>query len=78
MLDRLHAIVGDTGVITDDYDKSPYLNDERGYYTGATPMVVRPASTEEVSEIGADLQRDPDPHRAPGRQYRPMWWRNPI
>ena len=51
MLDRLHAIVGDTGVITDDYDKSPYLNDERGYYTGATPMVVRPASTEEVSEI---------------------------
>tara|TARA_B100000683_G_scaffold43954_1_gene39683 strand:+ start:4537 stop:5973 length:1437 start_codon:yes stop_codon:yes gene_type:complete len=51
VLDRLHAIVGDTGVITDDYDKSPYLNDERGYYTGATPMVVRPASTEEVSEI---------------------------
>ena len=49
--DRLHAIVGDTGVITDDYDKTPYLNDERGYYTGATPMVVRPASTEEVSEI---------------------------
>ena len=51
VLDRLHAIVGDTGVITDDYDKSPYLNDERGYYTGATPMVVRPASTDEVSEI---------------------------
>ena len=51
VLDRLHAIVGDTGVITDDCEKSPYLNDERGYYTGATPMVVRPASTEEVSEI---------------------------
>ena len=51
VLDRLHAIVGDRGVITDDYDKSPYLKDERGYYTGATPMVVRPASTEEVSEI---------------------------
>ncbi|MAJ92728.1 MAG: FAD-binding oxidoreductase [Rhodospirillaceae bacterium] len=51
VLDRLYAIVGDTGVITDDYDKSPYLNDERGYYTGATPMVVRPSSTEEVSEI---------------------------
>ena len=51
VLDRLHAVVGDRGVITDDYDKSPYLKDERGYYTGATPMVVRPASTEEVSEI---------------------------
>jgi FAD/FMN-containing dehydrogenase len=51
VLDRLHAVVGDAGVITDDSDKSPYLNDERGYYTGATPMIVRPASTEEVSEI---------------------------
>ena len=69
MLDRLHAIVGDTGVITDDYDKSPYLNDERGYYTGATPMVVRPASTEEVSEI-VRICNETGPHRAPGRQYR--------
>ena len=40
VLDRLHAVVGDAGVITDDSDKSPYLNDERGYYTGATPMIV--------------------------------------
>ncbi|MGB0632119.1 MAG: FAD-binding oxidoreductase, partial [Alphaproteobacteria bacterium] len=51
VLDRLRAVVGDAGTITDDNDKSPYLNDERGYYTGATPMVIRPASTEEVAEI---------------------------
>ena len=51
VLDRLHAVVGDPGVITDVNDKSPYLSDERGYYTGATPMVVRPSSTEEVSEV---------------------------
>ena len=51
VLDRLHAVVGDPGVITDANDKSPYLSDERGYYTGATPMVVRPSSTEEVSEV---------------------------
>ena len=51
VLDRLHAVVGNPGVITDANDKSPYLSDERGYYTGTTPMVVRPSSTEEVSEV---------------------------
>ena len=51
ILDRIHAVVGDAGVITDENDKSPFLNDERGYYTGRSPMIVRPASTDEVSEV---------------------------
>ena len=51
VLERIHAVVGDAGVIVDEADKAPYLHDERGYYTGATPMVVRPATTEEVAEV---------------------------
>ena len=51
ILDLLHSVVGDAGIITDANDKAPYLNDERGYYSGSTPMIVRPASTAEVSKI---------------------------
>ena len=51
ILERVHAVVGDAGVITDEADKPPFLNDERGYYTGRSPMIVRPASTEEVSAV---------------------------
>ena len=51
VLDRLHAILGDAGIVTEESDKSPYLNDERGYYTGVTPMIVRPSSTADVSKI---------------------------
>ena len=51
ILDRIRAVVGDAGVITDENDKSPFLNDERGYYTGRSPMIVRPATTAEVSEV---------------------------
>ena len=51
VLDALRAAVGEAGIITDENDKAPYLNDERGYYTGASPMIVRPASTDEVSVV---------------------------
>ena len=50
-LSRIHDAVGDAGILTTDADKAPYLTDMRGYYTGATPMVVRPATTEEVSQV---------------------------
>jgi FAD/FMN-containing dehydrogenase len=50
-LDRINVVVGDAGVITGELDKSPFLNDERGYFSGASPMVVRPASTEEVAAV---------------------------
>ena len=51
VLERIRAITGDAGVLTAAEDKAPYLTDERGYYTGATPMVVRPATVDEVSAI---------------------------
>ena len=51
VLDRIRTVVGDAGVIVADTDKSPYLHDERGYYTGATPMIVRPAITQEVADV---------------------------
>lgn len=51
VLDRVRAVVGDAGVLTEEADKAPYLTDERGSYTGATPMVVRPRTVAEVSEV---------------------------
>ena len=51
VLERIRAVTGDAGVLTAAADKAPYLTDERGYYTGATPMVVRPATVEEVSAV---------------------------
>jgi len=51
ILDRIRSAVGDAGVITDENDKAPFLRDERGYYTGTTPMIVRPATTEEVASV---------------------------
>ena len=50
-LERIANAVGPKGVITDAHDMAPYLLDERKDYRGETPMVVRPASTEEVSEV---------------------------
>ena len=51
ILDRIRSAVGDAGVITDENDKAPFLRDERGYYTGASPMIVRPATTGEVASV---------------------------
>jgi FAD/FMN-containing dehydrogenase len=51
ILDRIRSAVGDAGVITDENDKAPFLRDERGYYTGTTPMIVRPATAEEVASV---------------------------
>jgi FAD/FMN-containing dehydrogenase len=45
------AIVGDKGVLTKDADKTPYLEEWRGLWHGKTPMVLRPSSTKQVSEI---------------------------
>jgi FAD/FMN-containing dehydrogenase len=48
---KLHAIVGDKGLILDDKDKHPYLTDWRENYLGAALAIVRPASTEEVASV---------------------------
>ncbi|MGZ8157141.1 MAG: FAD-binding oxidoreductase [Burkholderiales bacterium] len=51
LIERLRAIVGPQAVLTDRADVEPYVNDWRGMYFGATPAVVRPASTEEVAAV---------------------------
>src|SRR5215218_11358533 len=50
-VDKLRAIVGDKGLITDDAGKHPYLTDWRDNYLGTALAVVRPATTEEVAGV---------------------------
>jgi FAD/FMN-containing dehydrogenase len=49
LLDRLRAIVGPTGYIDEPSDMEPYVAEWRGRYRGTTPLVLRPASTNELS-----------------------------
>jgi FAD/FMN-containing dehydrogenase len=51
LLARFAAIVGDRYAITDKDAQAPYLVELRGLYQGHTPVVLRPASVEEVSKI---------------------------
>ncbi len=53
VLDRIAEVVGPKGLVTEASDMAPYLVDQRQYYHGASPAVVRPASTEEVARIVA-------------------------
>ncbi|CAN5277181.1 FAD-binding oxidoreductase [soil metagenome] len=50
-LDRFTAIVGARNAIRDPLDMVPYLTEWRAIWTGKSPLVLRPASTEEVSRI---------------------------
>lgn len=50
-LQRLAAAVGPAGVIVDKQAQAPYLKEWRGLWTGETPLVLRPASTAQVSAI---------------------------
>jgi FAD/FMN-containing dehydrogenase len=51
LLDRLRAIVGPTGYIDEPSDMEPYVAEWRGRYRGTTPLVLRPASTNELSDV---------------------------
>ena len=51
LIDRITAIVGAKGCLTEDADIAPYLDEERGLYHGATDLVVQPASTDEVAAV---------------------------
>ncbi|MBU2090543.1 MAG: FAD-binding oxidoreductase, partial [Alphaproteobacteria bacterium] len=53
ILTRLKAIVGPAGYIEDPADMEPYCVSWRDGWRGDTPLVLRPASTQEVSEIVA-------------------------
>jgi len=52
-LERLKTIVGPKGYIDDAAGMAGYLNDTRDLFHGASPLVLRPADTEEVAAIVA-------------------------
>src|SRR5947209_12391318 len=49
--DKLRAIVGERGLVTDQPGKHPYLTDWRENYLGTALAVVRPGTTEEVAAV---------------------------
>ncbi len=51
LLARFAAIVGEKNAITEPAAQAPYLVELRDLYHGTTPMVLRPGSVAEVSEI---------------------------
>lgn len=51
LLDRFAAIVGEAYAIRDPKAMGAYVTEPRGFYEGASPIVLRPGSTQEVSEI---------------------------
>ena len=51
LIAKFRAIVGDKYAVTDAADIAPYVTEERDLFHGKSPLVLRPASTAEVSEI---------------------------
>ena len=51
LLDRFTAIVGDRHAVRDQQEIAPHLVESRGLYRGASPLLLKPGSTEEVSAI---------------------------
>jgi FAD/FMN-containing dehydrogenase len=51
LIARFVDIVGEDHALTRAEDQAPYLREWRDRYTGATPVVLRPGSTEDVSRI---------------------------
>lgn len=52
-LNRLKDIVGPKGWADDPDALAPHVSEWRGILRGATPLVLRPASTDEVSRVVA-------------------------
>jgi FAD/FMN-containing dehydrogenase len=51
LLDHLRSIVGRAGYFDQPFDVAPYTVDHRKLYHGATSLVLRPDSTEQVAAI---------------------------
>jgi len=51
ILARLIAVVGARNALTEEADIAPYMEEWRGLYHGRTPLLLKPGSTAEVSEI---------------------------
>ncbi|WP_375161508.1 FAD-binding oxidoreductase [Bradyrhizobium sp. RDT46] len=51
LIEQFRNIVGERHAITDANDIAPYVTEERNLFHGRSPLVLRPGSTAEVSEI---------------------------
>jgi len=51
LFEHLQTIVGPKGFSTDPAEIAPHLEEWRSKYTGASPLLLKPATTQEVSEI---------------------------
>jgi FAD/FMN-containing dehydrogenase len=51
LIEALKSAAGPSGWLESESDKAPYLKDERDLYHGAAPLVLRPATTEQVARI---------------------------
>lgn len=51
LIAKFRAIVGDKYAVTDAADIAPYVTEERDLFHGRSPLVLRPGSTAEVSDI---------------------------
>lgn len=51
LIARFCAITGPAHALTEAQDIAPYLVESRGLYHGTSPLVLRPGSVEEVSQI---------------------------
>lgn len=51
LIERFITIVGVNHALVDQDMIAPYLIEQRGLYHGSTPLVLRPSSTQEVSQI---------------------------
>ena len=51
ILDRLRTAAGPKGWTSDQQDMAPNLIEDRGLYRGASPLLVKPSTTEQVSAI---------------------------
>ena len=51
LIEKFRKIVGDKYAVTDAADIEPYVTEERNLFHGRSPLVLRPATTAEVSAI---------------------------
>ncbi|MGI4778144.1 MAG: FAD-binding oxidoreductase [Janthinobacterium lividum] len=51
LLEKLQALVGDAGLVTDAAAQAPYLTDWLGKWAGRTTVVVRPADTAQTAAV---------------------------
>src|SRR6516165_6869612 len=51
LIEKFRKIVGDRYALTEASDIAPYVTEERDLFHGRSPLVLRPASTEQVAAI---------------------------